>query len=53
MNSKVMFFSLFHLGGHPRYPSLVLSLLGKRGTTSGSLKGVAYHSQSYLPLFHP
>jgi hypothetical protein len=52
MSSLVMFFALFHLGGHPRHPSLVLSLLGKRGTTSGSLKGVAYHSESYIPLFH-
>jgi hypothetical protein len=50
MNTKVMSFALFHLGGHL---SLVLSLLGKGGTTSGSLKGVVYPCQSYLPPFHP
>jgi hypothetical protein len=30
MSSEVMFFSSFHLGGHPRHPSPMLSLLGKR-----------------------
>jgi hypothetical protein len=48
-----MLFALFHLGGRPGHPSPVLSLLGKRGTTGGSLKGVAYHSRSYLLVFHP
>jgi hypothetical protein len=50
MSPKVMVFVLFHLSGHPRHPSLVLSLMVKRGTTSGSLKEVTYHSRSYLPL---
>jgi hypothetical protein len=36
-----MLFALFHLGGHPMHPSSVLPLLGKRGTTDGSLNGVA------------
>jgi hypothetical protein len=52
MSLKVMLFALFHLGGLPRHLSPVLSLLGKRGTIGGSLKGVAYHLQSYLSLFH-
>jgi hypothetical protein len=39
-------FFLASPGGHPKHPSPMLSLLGKMGTTSGSLKGVAYHSQS-------
>jgi hypothetical protein len=29
MSPKVMFFALFHLGGYPGHPSLVLSLPGK------------------------
>jgi hypothetical protein len=52
MSSEVMLFALFDLGGHPSHSSPVLSLMGKRGTIGGSLQGVAYHSQSYLPLFH-
>ena len=32
---------MFFLGGHPKYPSLVFSLLGKMGTNGGSLKWVA------------
>jgi hypothetical protein len=50
MSPEVMLFALFHLGGHLGHPSPVLSLLGKRGTTGGSLKEVMYHSRSYLPL---
>jgi hypothetical protein len=30
MRSKVMLFDLFHLGGHPRHPSFVFLLMGKR-----------------------
>jgi hypothetical protein len=53
MGIEVMVFSLFYLDGHLRNLSLVLSLLGKRDTVVGFLKCVVYHSQSYLPLFHP
>jgi hypothetical protein len=31
MSSNVVRFSLFYIGGHPWHPSLMLSLLGKRG----------------------
>jgi hypothetical protein len=40
MSLEVMFVSLFHLGGHPRNPSHMLSLLGKRSIIGGSLKEV-------------
>jgi hypothetical protein len=43
MSLEVMLLSLFHLGGHLGHPSLMLSLMRKRGTTSGSLKEVVYH----------
>jgi hypothetical protein len=43
MGPEIIIFALFYLGGHPEHPSPVLSLLGKRGTTGGSLKGVTYH----------
>jgi hypothetical protein len=50
MSPEVMLFAFFHLVGHLGHPSPMLSLLGKKGTTGGSLKEVTYHSQSYLPL---
>jgi hypothetical protein len=46
MSPEDMLFAFFHIGGHLGHPSPMLSLIGKRGTTNGSLKGVAYHSRS-------
>jgi hypothetical protein len=55
MSSEVMFFALFHYGDHPRHPSPMLPLLGKRSTTSSSLKGVEHtipnHTYHFLLNF--
>jgi hypothetical protein len=48
-----MHFSLFHLSGHPKHPSPVFSLLGKRDNIGGSLKGLMYYFPPILTIFYP